>query len=587
MIRRIDDLSIRNKFVLLYFLGVLVPIIVLVVFVLTNVTAEIRQREQNNFERSFDRVYSVLESQFTSVKMLSDAVISDSAITSCLGVEYATHTQYYSTYINALRPQITRYLNAYAQQLTAVELYTDNTTTFSGGVSMHVDEQTRLEPWFPQRLDELPYYVPYVKTLIGRADKLQISFLREFPDTSRYLHLLKIDMNMESIRRAMEREKDYLSLYLVAPDGKLACSFESSVVTAAKMRTTPAPTDVDINRGFAEGGSMRGWQLMAVVNRQPMQRSVVNAVCWGLGLGLMCSLFAAGLMLLFARSVVTRSRALLWHMDNTTPDRFIPITENIGRDEIGELTTHFNTMSNRLKQLINDVYVLELNQKSLELERVRGELKYLQAQIDPHFLFNTLNGILVICVRNGYTELTEIIRALSKLMRRMLDTSRDVVPLREELDFVTMVLKIEQFRFGDKLRYEFDIAEDVMDCPVPVMCVQGLVENACKHGVQHLSGQGVVKVRAWREGGFTAIDVTDNGVGVAAEKLAALRQSVRSQDDIEGSIGLQNIYRRLVLQYGHRAELRLDAVQPQGTVASIRIPEEKEGVHVPRASGGR
>jgi hypothetical protein len=91
-------------------------------------------------------------------------------------------------------------------------------------------------------------------------------------------------------------------------------------------------------------------------------------------------------------------------MDSMTAEHFSPISRDPGSDEIGELTAHFNAMGTRLKQLINDLYVLQLKQKSMELENVRAELKYLQAQIDPHFLFNTLNAILVLSVRNGHTE---------------------------------------------------------------------------------------------------------------------------------------------------------------------------------------
>lgn len=170
----------------------------------------------------------------------------------------------------------------------------------------------------------------------------------------------------------------------------------------------------------------------------------------------------------------------------------------MGSDEIGELAVHFNTMSARLEDLIEDVYVLELQQKSLELERVCAELKYLQAQIDPHFLFNTLNGMLVMCIRNGYTELADVVRALAKIMRRMTDNSRDTVLLSEEIEFVRMVLQIEHFRFGDRLEYELCIDEAALNCTVPIMAVQGLVENACKHGIQPMSGVWAVSLLAPR-----------------------------------------------------------------------------------------
>ena len=179
---------------------------------------------------------------------------------------------------------------------------------------------------------------------------------------------------------------------------------------------------------------------------------------------------------------------------------------------------------------------------------------------------------MVLCVRNGYTELTEIITPLSKIMRRMVDTSRDIVPLKEELEFVRMVLKIEQFRFGEKLQYTFDISDEAMEVPVPVMCVQGLVENACKHGIQHIVGQGCVLISAKVEGGMLLIDVSDNGAGISPKRLSDLQKQIADPEDMKGSVGLQNIYRRLKLHYGVMVSLTLANAQDRGTIVSIRIP---------------
>ena len=201
----------------------------------------------------------------------------------------------------------------------------------------------------------------------------------------------------------------------------------------------------------------------------------------------------------------------------------------------------------------------------------------MQAQIDPHFLFNTLNAILVLCVRNGHTEEAEIIRALSKILRRMVDTSRDVVSLSEELEFVRMVLKIEQFRFGDKLQYEFDVSPEAAQRSVPVMSVQGLVENACKHGIQSLNEPGMVRVSARvEEDQSLLIEVSDNGVGIESARLSELKKQISSASDMPGSVGLQNIYRRLRLHYGQAVSLTIQNADERGTIVSIRIPSEGE-----------
>ncbi len=571
---RINDLPIRSKFILLYLLGVLVPIGVLLIYVLTNVTAEIRVRETHNAEQSLQRVYTTLNTQFSNVVSLSNAVSSDSQIEGLLARRYETPNAYYSTYYSEMRPILTRYSMAYSQQVTDLTLYTNNPTVFDGGICRHITAALRSQEWFPPQTPADAQLEVYLRQQVGQTSILQLCLTRSLHDQSPYTEVLRIDFNMEPINRLITDERSYLSLYLVAPDGTAVCYPDSLQDIHMSDRSIRPPENTALSMPFGEHTAMQGWKLLANINVEPMQRSIREAVWVGLSLGVVCSVFAGAMALLFSRSIALRSQRLLRHMDSMTAEHFSPIEHEAGRDEIGNLTAHFNAMGTRLSQLINDLYVLQLKQKSLELENVRAELKYLQAQVDPHFLFNTLNAILVLSVRNGHTEEAEIIRALSKLLRRMVDTSRDVVPLGEELDFVRMVLKVEQFRFGDKLRYEFDVTPEAEKRTVPVMSVQGLVENACKHGIQSLSEPGFIHIMARVEAdGTLTVEVSDNGVGMKPGKLEELQRQIVSARDIPESVGLQNIYRRLALHYGTAVVLELRLAPEHGMIATIRIPE--------------
>lgn len=574
---RVNDLPIRSKFILLFLLGVLLPIAVLLTYVLTNVTAEIRRRELQNAEQSLDRVYASLETCFSQAVVLSNAISADSALSASLSRSYPSPTAYYAAYCEALRPIMNRYLYAYVQQITNIEIYTDNPTIFDGGYFPRISAGVRAEEWFPDPLPTVPALTAYVRQQPGMGSRLQLSILSRLDSGTLRARVLKLDLNMDLIHSMVEQENAYLSVYLVAPDGSAVSYPGSRTDSMIAKRATLPPAATDLVRAFGPGTAMRGWKVTANLNPEPMARSIRSAVWVGLLLGIVCSLFAGGFSLLFARSIALRSQRLLRHMDSVTAEHFSPITRGIGRDEIGELIEHYNTMGERLKQLIHDLYVLQLHQKSLELENVRAELKYLQAQIDPHFLFNTLNAILVTCVRNGYTEVADIISPLSKLLRRMVDNTRDVLPLREELQFVRMALKIEQFRFGEKLRYELDVAEEALDLPVPVMCVQSLVENACKHGIQHLNGRGRIEVQARIQGDALVISVRDDGVGIHPRLLEDLQRRIADPEDMQGSVGLQNIHRRLKLHYGQSASLTLQNAADRGTDVRLRIPLNVSG----------
>jgi two-component system sensor histidine kinase YesM len=576
--RRINDLPIRSKFILLYILGVLLPICVLLIYVLTNVTAEIRTREQHNAEQSLNRVYTTLNTRFSAVVSLSNAISSDSQLQTMMEHIYNSPTEYYTTYYMGLRQIINRYQLAYDQQVTTISLYSDNFTMFNGGFNIYITPKVKDEEWYPDDISTDAQLKVYLRQQVGQTSILQLCMTRVLHADSPFTQVLRIDLNMEPIYSMIMEELSYLSIYLVAPDGTAVCypgSLQDSFITNRSIRP---PEKTDLQLSFGDRTAMRDWKLMANINTEHMNQSIRRAVWFGLLLGVVCSVFAAVIALVFSRSIARRSQRLLRHMDSMTAEHFSPISRDSGRDEIGELTAHFNDMGARLRQLIDDLYVLQLRQKNMELETVRAELKYLQAQVDPHFLFNTLNALLVLSVRDGHQEEATVLRALCKLLRRMVDTKHDVVPLSEELEFVRMVLTIEQFRFHSKLKYEVNVTPEAQARTVPVMSVQGLVENACKHGVQNMSEQGVISVSARvEEDGTLVVEVSDNGVGLKPSRLEELLHQIKSPEDMPTSVGLQNIYRRLLLHYGNCAGLELKIAEERGMIAVIRIPAQKEG----------
>lgn len=583
MIRKYNNLSIGQKFLLLYVFGVFAPMVVLMAVLVGNVAKEVRQRESRNAMISFYRAATSIETQMLDSIMLSNAISTDSLIASQAYRYCSTPGEYYDSYIRLLLPQVRRYQNAYSRQVNNIELYVDNPTALSGGVCMRI-EQFKTIPWIPEGYNGETVFIPYIKQQPGSADRLQISLVRSMGSSQSAAGMLTIDLSMEPMHRTMEQESAYLDLYLIAPDGYQISGSTATKTPAEQVRSSGVPENAELCYELGGSTAFSGWNLYGVINQLPIERSLRSSLMLCGSIGVICLALGGLLSWVFGHSMSRRSRELLRHMDNTMPGHFEPIPEPVGSDEIGELAMHFNTMSARLEDLIEDVYVLELQQKSLELERVCAELKYLQAQIDPHFLFNTLNGMLVMCIRNGYTELADVVRALAKIMRRMTDNSRDTVLLSEEIEFVRMVLQIEHFRFGDRLEYELCIDEAALNCTVPIMAVQGLVENACKHGIQPMSGVGRVIISAQKEASGLVLTVKDNGVSLSPEKLSQLRASLVSKQETGKHIGLQNIYRRLQLLYGQKASLTLDSTPGQGTTVTIRIPLQEEN-HVQGTAG--
>jgi two-component system LytT family sensor kinase len=202
--------------------------------------------------------------------------------------------------------------------------------------------------------------------------------------------------------------------------------------------------------------------------------------------------------------------------------------------------------------------------------RLLAQARYevLRSQINPHFLFNTLNSINS-SIRTNSDRAREMIRKLSAILRRALEPREDIVPLRDELDFIDAYLDIETVRFGpDMLRVVKEIDPSLLGVPVPSMLLQPLVENAIKHGIQGSLDGGTILIRAERQDGQMLLTIADDGVGMPEGRVA---------EALVGGIGVRNVNERLKVMYGQDHGLELRSRLGEGTAVRIRIPTGDAG----------
>ena len=206
------------------------------------------------------------------------------------------------------------------------------------------------------------------------------------------------------------------------------------------------------------------------------------------------------------------------------------------------------------------------NEKKLEEQQrllVEARLAALTSQINPHFLFNTLNSVSSL-IRTDPNQARVMVVKLSKVLRRLLRKHENFSSLREELSFIEDYLAIEVVRFGDKLRFEKDVAEDTLDMLVPSMLLQPLVENSIKHGIGGKVEGGTIRIRTRRGGSRLQLLVEDDGVGIPEEKLATV---------LDHGIGVSNVHERLKVLFGNDYRMWIDSQPGQGTRVRIEVPE--------------
>jgi two-component system, LytTR family, sensor kinase len=202
----------------------------------------------------------------------------------------------------------------------------------------------------------------------------------------------------------------------------------------------------------------------------------------------------------------------------------------------------------------------QLHASDLEARLARTHLQVLKMQLQPHFLFNTLNTVAEL-VHTDPEAADQMITRLGRLLRLSLDNAgHQVVPLRQEIDFLRVYLQIEQVRFQDRLQIVWDVAPDTLDAAVPTLLWQPVLENAIRHGVTPLAGRGRIVIASRREGDELVLEIRDNGAGLPAAGVPR-----------EG-VGLRNIRERVDQLYGSRAAFRLAPALGGGTAATLRIP---------------
>ena len=241
-----------------------------------------------------------------------------------------------------------------------------------------------------------------------------------------------------------------------------------------------------------------------------------------------------------------------------------------GADEIARLGNSFNALMDKLERSLAGEYEAALQQQ-------KAEIRALQAQMNPHFLYNVLQSMASMAAVRHMSDLASMATALGSTMRYTISGNEPLVSLREELSYVENYLTIQKLRFGERLHAEIDVPEYVMGCAVPRVSIQPLVENAILHGLEQREKPGTIRIGAWTAGDRLTIEVTDDGQGMTEEELAQLRSALYALSPAEErrGIGLRNLYMRLRLLYDETAQLTLDSEEGIGTVAQIVIPMER------------
>lgn len=233
-------------------------------------------------------------------------------------------------------------------------------------------------------------------------------------------------------------------------------------------------------------------------------------------------------------------------------------------DEIGMLGSHFNRMLGRVQDLLQEVYETEKSKQ-------KADMLALQNQINPHFIYNTLESIRMLAELNDDDRVAELTYLLGQLLRYSITRSDEISTVQRELEHVENYLQLLQIRFPDKISYRFIVPESFYQLPIIKLVFQPIVENAVFHGLEKQAGAGMISITAWNERDDVLFAVYDDGVGMSAERLAGLNESLNDGKTDKFGIGLRNVNERIRLHYGESSSLDVTSMPGEGTTVTLRI----------------
>lgn len=265
-------------------------------------------------------------------------------------------------------------------------------------------------------------------------------------------------------------------------------------------------------------------------------------------------------------------KVLIANMKKVEKGEFEADFDTLGTDEIGMLGKHFKLMIAKIDELIEKEY-------KLEIENKESQLRVLQSQINPHFLYNALQSIGTLALKSSAVPVYSLLTSLSNIMRYSMNMKDDIVPFTSEINHVKSYLVLQKQRFDEQFEFDLNIQNEVKQIRVPKMILQPIVENCFKHGFDQQFEKAMIHIDACLlEGGIVSIHVKDNGIGVSEEQLIKIREELFHGIPKEGkhreSIGLKNIYDRLQIYYQNQANMTVSSNEDNGFTVTIQFPNE-------------
>lgn len=310
-----------------------------------------------------------------------------------------------------------------------------------------------------------------------------------------------------------------------------------------------------------------GWTLVSLIPYQEMLKNSISTRNNMLVIFFIISSLFFITAYFISRSITARVRFLAKRMKEIQFDNYTPISNITGNDEIGDLTHSYNFMLKKINDYAESQYQLGITLKNTEL-------KALQAQINPHFLYNTLDLLHWLADDYGADEISEIVTLLSNFYKLGLSKGIDVVSIKDAIQQLEVYVKLQNFRFGDSINLEIHLSPKIYELSILKLLLQPIVENSIIHGIlEKKQPSGTISIEGYITNNNLYILISDNGIGMTNEQINQITNP--SHSTVTSGYGISNVIERIKLYYGNQYGLTYESQLGQGTSVLVKIPSIK------------
>lgn len=529
-----------------------------------------------------------------SLSLRSDRMFDETAVrflTSDDPRYYATALSYFSNVFLEMR---------YSEPFIAsVFLYTPKGSFYDLTLPYRTDNQftdTAMYQAISRQPNASVYWLPRAKSELYRQNESVVSLVLRFSvngyNEELYMVIhLKERLILDYLRNAQFGEGS--STLIVDAAGNTIASSGSAVVQRLQEDAAVWNSVLANDRGFTKMNvgtdayainyittNVAPWTIVNIQSQKALLEKLRSMKLYLMLILLISITLSFAIALLVSATISRPLVALERTMQQVRLRRFDARFEHPYEDEVGKLGRTFNFMTEEIEHLVSqqENYIAELQSEKeraeteQKLKRI-AELKALQSQMAPHFLYNTLDSIKWMAEKSGQWDIVRMITALASFFRTSLSRGKEIIPIKEEIGHVASYLRIQKIRYEDRFSYEFHIDEAIDQQMTVKFILQPLVENSIYHGIKLLQGQGAIKisVKAGEDG--IRLSVEDNGPGIHPVKLALIRRRFQTlQQEHSDGYGLYNVNDRIKLYFGEAYGLEIDSEQGRGTKVTAFIP---------------